>query len=90
MSYGKKLNELDRQVDRFGIDDDFCRELCALAQKIAERYPIGNDQLKECTDRFQESEFMYLMGVCRIHLEKYTQVVTTNDDSSSSYAHVSV
>jgi hypothetical protein len=26
MSYGKKLNELERQVDRFGVDDDFYRE----------------------------------------------------------------
>ena len=85
MSYGKKLNELDRQVERFGVDYDFCTELCVLAQKIANKYPIGNDDLKNCISRFQENEKMFirLRDVCRNHLENYTHVIVKNDDSTS-------
>jgi translation initiation factor IF-2 len=83
MSYGKKLNELERQVDRFGIDDDFCKELCTLARKISEKFPIGNDTLIECIDRFQERRmFKGLMSVCKSHLKKYTRI-TKNDDTST-------
>jgi hypothetical protein len=83
MSYGKKLNELERQVDRFGVDDDFYRELCTLASKISEKFPIGNDEIKQ---RFQERDFVRLMNVCRSHLEKYIHIIN-NDDTTSSYSH---
>lgn len=77
MSYGKKLNELDRQVDRFGVDEDFCKELCALSNKIQKKFPIGNDSLHEYTERFQEEKgvnilmFVNLMEKCRTHLKNY-------------------
>ena len=89
MSYGKKLNELDRQVDRFGVDDDFCKELYVLASKISEKFTIGNDILRECIDRFQERKtlFMELMRACRSHLEKYSQLVTNNDGTTSGDSH---
>ncbi len=71
MSYGKKLNELERQVERFGVDDDFCMELHTLACKLIEKYPIGNDELKKNLDRFQESKysmFMKIVEKCRDRL----------------------
>lgn len=77
MSYTKKLNELDRQVDRFGVDEDFCRELCKLSEKIQEKYPIGAQALHEYTVSFKNQGginiimFINLMDKCRTHLKNF-------------------
>lgn len=84
MSYGKKLNELERHVERFGVDEDFYAELYALACKLSEKYPIGNDDLKDVLYRFQENErsFKELMNACRMHIKKYSY--KSNDDTITS------